>query len=159
MVRSGGSARRCCYRLVMPQGLCHLRPLVARRRWRVVASAVVARQRELGLSQHELVERSGVSAATLRKLRSGESSGFRAVTLARVSEALEWPPDALAVVLEGGTPPRGATSRPRTGRREAKLAALAVRLAPHELRAVERLVEELLKGPGHSRTGEAVTAR
>lgn len=107
------------------------------------------RQRELGLSQQELAERSGVSAATLRKLASGAASGFRPQTLARVSEALDWPPSALVAIFDGIKIPRGDATGPRGRAREARLAQAAVRLAPHELRAVERLVEELLKGPGH----------
>lgn len=128
-------------------------------RWRGVGRALTRRQNELGLSQQDLAERSGVSAATLRKLAAGGSGGFRPQTLARVSEALEWPPGALMAVLEGGEVPGGASSRLGGRRREARLAALAMRLAPHEFRAVERLVEELLKGPGHARAGQPVTAR
>jgi transcriptional regulator with XRE-family HTH domain len=106
----------------------------------------VARQRALGLSHQELVDRSGVSAATLRKLRSGTSAGFRPRTLARVSEALDWPPDALLDVLDGQTPPADSRAR-KLAHRATRLVTLTARLAPHELRAVERLVEELLKGP------------
>ncbi|MBW3536196.1 MAG: helix-turn-helix transcriptional regulator [Actinobacteria bacterium] len=116
-----------------------------------MAQAMVRRQRELGLAQREVAFRSGVSVATLRKMQSGAPATFRPQTLARVSEALEWPSNALLLVLEGGRPPPARRTTTTAGR-EARLAAMCARLAAHEFRAVERLVEELLKG---SRATEA----
>lgn len=89
--------------------------------------------------------------ATVRKLQSGGAGDFRPQTLARIAEALDWPPNALLVILDGGGIPRGRVSRLPDRRREERLATRAARLAPHELRAVERLVDDLLKGPAHRR--------
>ena len=116
-----------------------------------LARAVVARQRQLGLSQQDVAARSGVSAATVRKLQSGGLGNFRPQTLARIAEALDWPPNALLVILDGGGIPGGRVSRLPDRQREVRLATRAARLAPHELRAVERLVDDLLKGPTHRR--------
>lgn len=52
----------------------------------------------------DLAVHSGVSSATLQALRAGTSPGFRTQTLARISEALEWPPNALLAVREGAAP-------------------------------------------------------
>lgn len=116
------------------------------KQWQGLAERLRARQRELGLSQQEIVARSGVSAATLRKLGSGRPGNFRAQTLARVSEALEWPPGAIGTILDGGPPPSSRRRSIGPRKREAKLAALAAKLAPHELLAVEHLVEALVTG-------------
>ena len=118
-----------------------------------MAQAMVRRQRELGLAQRDVALRSGVSVATLRKMQSGTPASFRPQTLARVSEALDWPSNALLLVLEGGPAPSAPRATTTAGR-EARLAAMCARLAAYELRAVERLVEELLKGRGGDEAGD-----
>lgn len=125
---------------------------IRRKGWQAVADAISLRRRELGLAQKDLAARSGVSPATLRKLCSGAEGHYRPQTLARVSEALDWPPNALVEILGGAAMPASPAPAPQFGRRTARLATRAERLAPHELRAVERLVEELLSGPQARRT-------
>jgi transcriptional regulator with XRE-family HTH domain len=57
---------------------------------------------ELGLTQREVVERSGVSPRTLYELRTGVAGRRRqATTLAAVSRSLGWPGGHLASVLRG----------------------------------------------------------
>lgn len=123
-----------------------------------MAQAMVLRQRELGLAQRDVAFRSGVSVATLRKMQSGTPASFRPQTLARVSEALDWPSNALLLVLEGRRPPSAPRATTSAGR-EARLAAMCVRLAAYELRAVERLVGELVKGRSAAEAGDPSRTR
>ena len=75
--------------------------------WAAVARAVSERMDELGMSQMDLVRRSGVSDATIRRLTRGDDRyGFRRTSLAAVSKALGWRPDALTAISRGEDPPR-----------------------------------------------------
>ena len=47
------------------------------------------RRRELGMSQEELAEKSGVSRATISRLESGELLMVKTGTLIKLAEALE----------------------------------------------------------------------
>lgn len=70
--------------------------------WGAVASAINTRMAQLEMTQRDLSERSGVSAATLRQLQNNYGPRRRSPRLlAAVSEGLRWPTDHLAQVLEG----------------------------------------------------------
>ena len=75
--------------------------------WHAVARTIEDRMDQLGLSQTDLVRRSGVSDATIRKLQRGDATGeFRRPVLAAVSRALEMHPGALSAIARGDEPPR-----------------------------------------------------
>lgn len=77
------------------------------RHWQDVANAIDRRLAELGWSQMDLVRQSGVSDATVRRLqRGGGDGGFRSSSLAEVSKALGWQPEALARVSRGEEAPK-----------------------------------------------------
>lgn len=81
--------------------------------WGAVADAINGRLEELGMTQRELAERSGVSVATLRQLQHNNRPRRRNPrTLEAVSVGLRLPLDYLARVLEGGDaePPADAGS-------------------------------------------------
>lgn len=112
--------------------------------WEAVAGAIKRAMNEHGLGQQDLSDLAGISTATLRKLMNSSAGNYRPQTLARVSRALGWPADSLNRVLEGherAEPPR--LSGEET---DAELSRRLRLLAPHERRAVARLVDELLKG-------------
>jgi transcriptional regulator with XRE-family HTH domain len=81
--------------------------------WDAVARAIDGRIRERGLTQAELAASAHVSLETVRELRSNLRPRRRHPrVLAAVSEALGWPTDHLASVLEGesGASPAGGQS-------------------------------------------------
>lgn len=50
---------------------------------------VLSRQQELGLSQKELVERSGLKQAALSHIKTGRTSELKADTLFKLADALQ----------------------------------------------------------------------
>lgn len=71
--------------------------------WQRVARELVARRSALGLTQEELAEASTVSATTIRYLETAAKSAYRALTLARVAEALDWRASRFTELLAGST--------------------------------------------------------
>jgi hypothetical protein len=70
--------------------------------WAAVARAITQRMAELELSQRELIERSGVSKATVGELARNAAQRRRgARTLEALSLALDWHPGHLRAVLTG----------------------------------------------------------
>jgi len=70
--------------------------------WDAVAAAIRARMAEIDLTQADLAARAGVALMTVRELQHNLQPRRRNPrTLAAVSEALGWPGDQLARVLEG----------------------------------------------------------
>lgn len=123
------------------------------------AAAVRRRRLELGWTQEQLAERSGLSAATVRKIEAGAQPTYRALTCTRLCTALGWAPDALdsvstpprseapnrrAPALDGVNGPHGASgSLPpasSTSPGDVELAALTNRIARLNARQWERLV-------------------
>lgn len=73
--------------------------------WDAVAAAIRARMAEIDLTQADLAARAGVALMTVRELQHNLQPRRRNPrTLAAVSEALGWPGDQLARVLEGQPP-------------------------------------------------------
>ncbi|TDC94023.1 XRE family transcriptional regulator [Saccharopolyspora aridisoli] len=97
--------------------------------WDAVATAINTRLAELDLTQRELAERSGVSTATLRQLQNNYEPRRRSPRLlAAISEALRWPSDHLAQVLEGESPEEEADLRAEVARLRKDVAELRERL-------------------------------
>jgi transcriptional regulator with XRE-family HTH domain len=70
--------------------------------WDAVAAAIRARMAEIDLTQADLAARAGVALMTVRELQHNLQPRRRNPrTLAAVSEALGWPGDQLARILEG----------------------------------------------------------
>lgn len=68
--------------------------------WSAVANAIRSRMAELGITQRELADSSGVSVATLRQLQNNYGPRRRARhTLEDVSKGLKWPAGHLEHVL------------------------------------------------------------
>jgi transcriptional regulator with XRE-family HTH domain len=70
-------------------------------RWAALGEAITRRMEHLAIGPSELEARSGVSRETIRPLMKGEPSPSRRSTLAKVSRALDWPPDAIARLIDG----------------------------------------------------------
>ncbi|WP_433291515.1 helix-turn-helix domain-containing protein [Pseudonocardia sp. CA-142604] len=70
--------------------------------WDAVAAAIRSRLNELDMTQAELAARAGVALMTVRELQHNSQPRRRSPrTLTAVSEALGWPGDQLARILEG----------------------------------------------------------
>lgn len=69
--------------------------------WQRVANAVVARRSYLGLTQEELAANASVGATTIRYIETAARPAYRALTLARVAAALEWPASRFVDLLAG----------------------------------------------------------
>jgi transcriptional regulator with XRE-family HTH domain len=110
-----------------------------------VGEAVDARLQELAMTQRDLAAASGVSVATIRKIQHGSQTSYSPTTLTRVAAALGWAPDAIDALRHGRQPPAGSVARRQ--HRVIKLAQQLDRLEDRELRAVERLVTELVDRP------------
>jgi transcriptional regulator with XRE-family HTH domain len=68
-------------------------------RARTLAVTVDQRMRELGLDQRALAQRAGVAPATVRQVQQEDDRSPLPTTLAKLSRALDWPPDALVRIL------------------------------------------------------------
>jgi transcriptional regulator with XRE-family HTH domain len=80
--------------------------------WAAVAEAIRGRIADLGITQKELVTRSGVSESTIRQLQNNYGPRKRSRhTLEDLSRGLEWPAHYLARVLGEST----ASAPPSTG--------------------------------------------
>jgi len=74
--------------------------------WAAVARAINQRIDELGMTQRELAERAQVSQAIVREIQQNKIQRRRNTkTLEALSSALDWHPEHLAAVLDGGEPP------------------------------------------------------
>jgi transcriptional regulator with XRE-family HTH domain len=73
-------------------------------RWQAVSRQIVARMKDLGMSQAELVRASSVSDPSVRSLMRGEPGNRQPPLLAKVSRALGWTATSIEAVLDGGTP-------------------------------------------------------
>lgn len=70
--------------------------------WDAVAAAIKARLVEIDMTQSDLAARAGVALMTVRELQHNLQPRRRSPrTLTAVSEALGWPGDQLARILEG----------------------------------------------------------
>jgi transcriptional regulator with XRE-family HTH domain len=70
--------------------------------WDAVGAAIRARLIEIDMTQAELAARAGVALMTVRELQHNLKSRRRNPrTLAAISEALGWPSDQLARILDG----------------------------------------------------------
>jgi nucleoid-associated protein EbfC len=78
--------------------------------WALVARVVNDQMAERGMTQRELARRSGVSAATLRKIQRGGEQRRSRATLVSVSRALGLPDDHLWRVSQGAGDPGEAWS-------------------------------------------------
>lgn len=74
--------------------------------WPRAARFVNGRMDELGMTQMDLVRRSGVSDATVRKVMRGTKMAYRQSSLAEISKALGWPPNTLERLSQGEEPPK-----------------------------------------------------
>jgi transcriptional regulator with XRE-family HTH domain len=93
--------------------------------WAIVARVVNDQMAARGMTQRELAELSGVSAATLRKIQSGEEQQRTRATLASISGALGFPDDHLRRVSQGTSDPGEAWSDDDLSALRAGLANLA----------------------------------
>lgn len=74
--------------------------------WAGVAHAITQRMSELGLTQHDLIDRSQVSKATVGELQRNTIHRRRSTrTLEALSVALDWHPEHLHAILTGRPTP------------------------------------------------------
>lgn len=104
-------------------------------RWRAVGEAVTARAKAKAYSQADLVRASGVSDATVRPVMRGEAKNYRPDRLAKISQALGWPPDGIERLLAGESATTLITTNydrmiEDLSREVAELRALVERLLP-----------------------------
>jgi transcriptional regulator with XRE-family HTH domain len=101
-----------------------------------VSAAFNARVDQLGIPFAELARRADVDPTTLYALRNAENAP-RARTLAKVSQALGWPADALERIGQGHPAPNDRTVEQRLDELEARIVA------------VTRLLEQALEDRQH----------
>ena len=110
--------------------------------WDAVAAAIRGRLVDLDMTQADLAARAGVALMTVRELQHNLKPRRRNPrTLAAVSEALGWPADQLARILEGGAAPDVDADDPVLTELDALKADL--RVIVRRLDAIERRL-----GPG-----------
>lgn len=99
--------------------------------WPAVAKAINERMLELGLSQRDLAEQSGVSLAIVRELQRNTVERRRGTrTMEALATALQWHPQHLLAVLHSRKPPAPGAPREDMGDPvTARLAAIEDRLA------------------------------
>lgn len=119
-------------------------------RWAELRAAITTRMAQLGYSKTELDREVGMSAETVRPIRTGTPGNYRASTLAKVSKALGWTPESIEQILEGGEPtPIGGLGPLEPQGRSVDLGSAAVTLRPTyaevlaRLEAVEQALAEL----------------
>jgi transcriptional regulator with XRE-family HTH domain len=103
--------------------------------WAALADAINGRMHELGMTQRELADRSGVSVATIRQIQSAQPASRRSPrTLADLSRAVGLPDGYLQDVLRFGTPAshQESPAGDPVGVLAAKLDQLAERVAKLE---------------------------
>jgi hypothetical protein len=96
-----------------------------------ISAAFNARVAYLGITYAELARRADVNVDTLYSLRDATHTP-RPRTLARVSEALGWPADALEKVGQGEPPPNERTIEERLSDLETRLDQVMRLLADQE---------------------------
>lgn len=69
--------------------------------WKRMGAAVRARREALRLTQDQAAARASVGVTTWRQVELGNQQRYRGLTLAAVSQALDWPADACARIAEG----------------------------------------------------------
>lgn len=121
-------------------------------RWHAAAGAINERMHQLGLSQVDLIRRSGVSAFTVRRLQKGVPANYREANVAKVCLALGWTADSLRRLLNGDDPLPAADPHlqpvPDQATVERLEARVLTRLAEMEARLEARIaaVEEKVTG-------------
>lgn len=103
--------------------------------WAEAGRVLRARLAELGFTRKELASRADVDVNTIREMLSGMQRHRSPDMLARVSNALGWPPDRLAKLLR---------SQPQQARVDARLDAIEQRLTHIEesLNTIVRILEQ-----------------
>ncbi|MEU6709900.1 hypothetical protein ABZ897_00360 [Nonomuraea sp. NPDC046802] len=107
-----------------------------------LAELMEQRRLALRLEWNEVAVAAGISAAFLRKIRSGTSA--RPLTIAKLEAALNWAPGSIDSILAGGEPtdlsaPTTGASTPKPQRPqdvEAAIRDLAQRLSPERMRSI-----------------------
>lgn len=118
-------------------------------RWRAFGPQIETRYTAMGMTQAQFCFAAGVSDTWLRPIIRGAAEAVpRPATLSRVSRALGWPADALAMhvnaglPLPDGDPPDGGPGTSTLS--ELQLAARIGKLAPEDRAVLEAMVERLL---------------
>jgi transcriptional regulator with XRE-family HTH domain len=104
--------------------------------WLAVREAIDGRMAELGLTTATLARKAGVSAGTVRSLRTGKARAQR-MTLYKLSSALGWPGGYLQAITQGRlpeAPPLGMAITERLDRIERKLDVISRYWLPASLR-------------------------
>lgn len=100
--------------------------------WTRVAEHVRRRRiQELGLSADQVVERSGkqISVTVLSIIENARQEAYSVRVLAGLCRALEWTPESIELILDGGQPsPIESKPRPSQDDVEARLADITRRL-------------------------------
>lgn len=72
--------------------------------WQRLASAIVARRAELGMTQVGVATAGGISLDRIQALEGAKRTSYRKNTLAALERALQWEPGSVQAVLAGGDP-------------------------------------------------------
>ncbi len=113
--------------------------------WRAVADAVRSRRRELRLVGRD-IENAGVSRTILSLIENGRQDRYETRLLVNLCRALQWAPDSIDRLLEGGQPVVALTSRNGTTetRAPAALSGKLEQLSQSDRAYIEGLVDRLL---------------
>ncbi|MFC4006534.1 hypothetical protein ACFOY2_04835 [Nonomuraea purpurea] len=118
------------------------RPSMERDRTQHLANLMEQRRLALRLEWNEVAEAAGISAAFLRKIRSGTGAG--PLTIAKLEAALNWAPGSIDAIRAGGeaadlsaSTTEPGTQKPRTSQDiEAAIRDLAQQLSPERMRSI-----------------------
>lgn len=114
--------------------------------WERVAKAVTDRRTALGMTQEELASAALVSPTTIRYIETASRPAYRALTLARVAQALDWPSTRFVEVLAGGDADDEAETDLGDDLRDERINDLEKRV--DELAAMVRAIYDRLIGDG-----------
>lgn len=108
-----------------------------------LARIVVARRRDLHLTQEDVNDRGGPSTATLRQIEQGREVDYRRGTILPLEQILGWTPGSIQTVLRGGQP---------------TVADELVRPDDQDAQLLASLPPEALEGLGAAERAEVVAA-
>lgn len=115
--------------------------------WRRLASKVIERRNELGLTQEDVRAAGGPSTATMRLVEGALQDSYKDASLARLERALQWRVGSIDRILQGLDPitaRQDATATPATVEAKAIVASGPTPgRMPDHLRSTEDILREI----------------
>jgi hypothetical protein len=84
---------------------CHIRLMIAERRWDLLGLHIADRAAALGLrTQVNIAQRTGISRAIVAELLNGRRTSYSKRTIALLERGLDWEVGSVEAILAGGQP-------------------------------------------------------